>query len=262
MNWPVFRQALRENRRSLFWWTVGTAGFIVFAMAFYPSIKDQPGLNQLYASKALQAFVGTGDITSPVGYMTREVFALTGPIVLLVYGIIAGTALLAGEEGRKTLPLLLSNPVSRTAVLLGKFGTLKALLLTVTIGMLAAVALVGPLFSVSLPLGHLISAFAMMFLLGLGFGTFGFMLGAVTGNRGLAGGITGALAFAMYLLNTLQTFIEPLQPYRFASLFYYYDPENAVIQYPDAVDVLVLVGIPAICLAVAVLVFRRRDLST
>ena len=262
MSWPVFRQALKENRRSLFWWTVGTAGFIVFAMAFYPSIKDQPALNQLYASEALQAFVGTGDITSPVGYMTREVFSLSGPLVLMIYGIITGTALLAGEEGRKTLPLLLANPVSRTGVLLGKFATLKALLLTVSLGMLAVICLFGPLFELSFPFGHLISAFAMMFLLGLGFGSIGFLIGTATGKRGLAGGITGAVGFAMYLLNTLQTFIEPLQPYRFASLFYYYDPENAVIDYPKLLDVAVLVGVSVVCLGAAIMIFRHRDLNT
>lgn len=264
MNSAVFRKTLRDNRRSLFWWSLGMVLFIAFALAFYPSIKSQPGLNQLYAqSKALQVFAGTADITSPAGYLTREVFAITGPIALIVYGVILGSAMIAGEETQKTLSPLLANPVSRARVIWNKFAAMKVILLTVTVSILISMLVFDPLFQLNgVDVGKMIVGMGMMFLIALAFGSIAFMIGALTGSKGLAGGIAGALAFAMYLLNTIQSLVDSLHPYRFASLFYYLDSNNAVLIYPTWWYALVLAGVSAACFLLSVLVFRRRDIAT
>lgn len=259
----VFWKTLRDDRRSLFWWSFGIAVFILFAMSFYPSIKDQPSLNQLYAqSKALQAFTGTSDITSPAGYMTREVFAITGPIILIIYGIIQGTAAIAGEEIQKTLPLLLANPISRFRVAWDKFAAMKVTLLIVSAVIFATIALFASSFQMhGLDVGKMGVATLMMFLIGLAFGAIGFLIGTATGNRGLAGGIAGGLAFAMYLVNALQGLVDSLHPYRFLSLFYYLNPENSLTAYPKVWYGLVLAGVPAVCFLLSWLAFQRRDVA-
>jgi beta-exotoxin I transport system permease protein len=258
----LFFKTLRDSRKSLFWWSVGVVGFVAFALAFYPAIKSEPSLNQIYAqSKALQAFAGTADITSPAGYLTREVYAITGPIVLIVYGIILGTGLVAGEEGRKTLPLLLAQPVSRVRVIWDKFAAMKVALLLVAVLTFVSIAVFAPLFQLDgLDYGKMAVATGMMFLVGLAFGAIGFLIGAATGNRGLAGGVAGALAFAMYILNTLSGLVESLEPYKWSSLFYYLDANNALVQYPKWWYALVLGGVSVACFLASLAVFRRRDI--
>lgn len=260
---PLFWKTLRDNRKSLWWWTFGVVAFILFALAFYPSIKSQPSINELYAqSKALQAFVGTNDITSPVGYLVREVFAITGPIIMIVFGVILGSRMIAGEESGKTLPLLLANPISRTRVVWDKFAAMKVALLILAVAIFLSCIAFDPLFQLTgIDNGKMAVAMLMLFLVGLAFGSIAFLIGAATGNRGLAGGIAGALAFAMYLTNTLQGLVDSLEPYRWASLFYYLDSNNSLNQYPKFWYVLVLIGVSAVCFGLSLLVFRRRDIA-
>ena len=258
---PVFWKTLREHRKGLFWWSVGMVGFLAFALGFYPTIKAEPSLNEIYAqSKALQAIAGTADITSPAGYLTRELFAITGPIAMMVYGIILGAGLIAAEESQKTLSLLLANPVSRLRVVWDKFAAMKTILFVLALVTFLSLLVFNPLFELNgLDTGKLAVATAMMYLVGLAFGSIAFLIGAATGNKGLAGGVAGALAFGMYLLNTIQSLVDSLHPYRWVSLFYYLDSNNAVNQYPTWWYPLVLIGVAAVCFGLSLLVFRRRD---
>ena len=66
------------------------------------------------------------DLASPAGYLNTEFFAFMGPLLVLVYAIGGGAAALAGEEDRRTLDLLLANPVSRARVVVEKFAAQAA----------------------------------------------------------------------------------------------------------------------------------------
>ena len=64
-------------------------------------------------SPSAQALLGGSDLTSPVGYLNTQMFAFFLPAVLIVFGVLRGTAALAGEEQDRTLDLLLAQPVHR-----------------------------------------------------------------------------------------------------------------------------------------------------
>ncbi len=257
---PLFWKTLLDHRKSLFWWSLGTVLFLLFALAFYPSIKDQPGLDTLYQSKALKAFVGDNDITSPAGYLTRELFTIVGPVLFIIFGITLGTEAIAGEESKKTLSLLVANPISRFRVIYDKFAAIKVMLLTLAVVTFLTVVIVDPIFQLTgINNGKVAVGVLLMFLLGLAFGAIGFAIGAVTGNRGVAAGVAGALAFAMYLLNTIQQIVDSLHPYRWLSLFYYANSDHAVTQYPQWWFIVVLAGVSLAGFIVSWAVFRRRD---
>jgi ABC-2 type transport system permease protein len=259
----VFTKTLHENRKSLFWWTLGTVAFIAFALAFYPSIKNQPSLNQVFeGSTAVKAFIGTSDVTSPNGFLIREVFSIMGPLFLIIYGISLGTAAIAGEEGKKTLALLLANPVSRSRVVIDKFAAMTASLGIVSVASFLAIIVSAPLFQLNVDELRVAEAVFSMFLLGLSFGSIGFLVGAATGNRSMAGGITGALAFAMYLFDIFRQIVSSLDPYRWLSLFYYYGTERLLTTPPDVGRWAVLAAIPLVCLVLSAASFSRRDIGT
>ena len=59
-------------------------------------------------------FAATGaDMSTPVGYIQIELMSFMGPLLVILYAVLAGSAAVAGEEDRHTLDLLLANPVSR-----------------------------------------------------------------------------------------------------------------------------------------------------
>jgi len=126
----VTLEAFRERRRSLVWWTVGLTATIALTIAFYPSLADDQALSD-YAKdlpESLRAlFVGGElDIASPAGFLNSQVFALTAPMLLLIFAIGAGSGAVAGEEERGTLDLLLAHPLRRRDYVVGRFAALAA----------------------------------------------------------------------------------------------------------------------------------------
>src|SRR6266545_1586647 len=116
--WALIRSELWQRRWALMWWSIAIVAFIVLNLAFYPSFKDQAGeldkalSNMPDSLKAL--FTDTGDFTSPVGYLSSQIYYLLLPALLTVYSIGIGASLLAKEEQQGTLELLLARPLSRT----------------------------------------------------------------------------------------------------------------------------------------------------
>ena len=101
----------------------------------------------------------------------------------------------------------------------------------------------------------------MLFFLAITFGTIALAVGSYTGRRGLANGITGALATITYVLNVLAPAVDALAPLRPLSPFRWYLEPDPLVTGITVENVLVLAGITLVATAVALLVFERRDLQ-
>jgi ABC-2 type transport system permease protein len=261
----VFAKSLWERRRAVLWWTVGILALVAVTVVFYPSVRDsaadyQRMLDQI--PEALRAlFIGSiSDFTSPVGYLNSQLFASNGPILLLVFAIGAGSRSVAGEEERHTLDLLLSMPITRATVVWQKFGAMAAELGVLSAVLWVSVVIAGPPFDLGVPAGDLAAAIVMMYLFVLGMGTIAMAFGCRTGRRGVAIGIASAIAVAAFLLSTLAPLSDATEPLQKLSPFYYASGAAPLANGFDAVGALILVGIVAAALWVAVWAFRRRDL--
>jgi ABC-2 type transport system permease protein len=260
----VLLKGLRDRRVSLAWWAVGLLLFILMQIAFYPSMKDNQGIRDYMESapEAVVAFTGTTDISSPVGYLNSQFFFLMFPILLTILAIGIGSDALAGEEGRGTLDLLLSAPLTRTRVLLEKYAMLVLAVALEALALYAVTALSALAVGMDLDFFKLAQATFSLLLLALGFGALALLLGAATGSKGLAIGITAALGLGAYVLNSLALVVEGLKPWRRLSPVYYYGGNDPLANGLKGSHVLVLLAFIAVLLAGSVLLFRRRDLST
>ena len=263
----VFAKTLRDLRRAIAWWALGTIALSAFIVAVYPSVRDNPELNKMVEDypDALKAFFGLGedvDYTSAVGYLNSELFSFMLPLLLLVAAIGAGARATAGEEERGTLDLLLANPVSRGRLVLDKLAALVVEVLT--LGFVSWLSLVIGCHAVSLHVSaaHLAAATAAAVLLAVSFGAVALLVGAATGRRGAAIGVAAAGAVAAYLLSSLAELVDFLKPLRGVSPFYHYVTQDA-LRAGLAVDhVLFLVALAVVATAAAVAAFARRDLRT
>ena len=258
----VALKTLRDNRRALFWWSFGLVAFVVVNVLFYPDFKDQTEFNKLLDSDALKAFTGNiTSFTSPEGYMNAQWFAMVAPILLIIYAVTQGTNLIAGEEGRRTLPLLLANPVSRERIICDKFAALKIGVLLLAAVQLAALAVSGPFFDLSYGFWELASASISLFLLALLYGGIAFLLGAATGNRSLATGVTVTLVAAGYLLNSLAPLVKDLEPFQKYSPFYLYYDNDPLTNGLDWTHAAILAGLILVTFLLSLVAFRRRDVA-
>lgn len=259
---PLLQKSLSDQTRSLVAWGIGLASLVAMYAAFYPSVRDSAGALQGYLEHmpdAVKNLIG-GDFTTPAGYLRSETFSTLGPILFLVFAIGSGARAIAGEEEGRTLDLLLSTPIRRAQVLFDKWVAIVVATLGLSAIMGITIALVGPAFGLRVPLSALAAECLMLFLLGVAFGTVALAVGCYTGRKGLAAGVTGALATVTYVLNVVAPSVDAIRWLRPASPFRWYLEPDALIAGLSVENVMVLVGIAAVAYVVAAIAFERRDL--
>ncbi len=260
----VFLTSIREQRRALVWWVSGMGALNVVTLLFYPSVSELPDINQFFedAGPLLQAFMGqVEDFTSPEGFVDVELFSFMVPLLFIALGIVGGTGAIAGEEERGTLDLLLSNPLDRWRLVLDKFLANMVVITLLGIGTWAGLIVGALIVSMEISLLRLGEATLSAAFLGAAYGTFAFALGSWRGKRGLAAGITAAVAVASYLVNSFAPLVDALEPTKRLSLFHYYSAAQPVANGVDPLHVAVLGAFTLVFLGVAILAFERRDLG-
>ncbi len=262
----IFLKTVRDQRRSMLFWSAGLLMLALFLVLFYPTIEDSQQVLQQYINQfpkeLMAAFAGDiSNFGTPAGFLNTELFFFMVPVLFLVFTIGFGSRAVAGEEEKGTLDLLLSHPLPRRRLVLEKAGVLVTLALLLAlvlwVGLIIGAAVVG----MDISLGRLLAACFSATLLGVAFGMFAFALGCSTGNGSLASGLAGVLAVIFYFLNALAPVVDFLKPYQKFSLFYYYIGGEPLTRGLNAGHVSILIAVTVAMLGLAVLGFRRRDLA-
>lgn len=262
----VFLKTLRDQYRSLLFWSIGLIAMAVIMVLFYPSITGMESIS-LYLEELPEGFMEmfTGgeyiDYTTPEGYFSTELFSFMVPLLFLMYTIGFGTGAIAGEEEKGTLDFLLANPVARWRVVVEKFGVMTLCIVILGFFFWAGLAVCVRAIDVDISLVKLAEITVVAIVLSLVFGSFSLLLGCLKGNRGMSLGISGGLAVLTYLLSTLGSIVEELRDYRFLSPFYHYMEPNVLKNGIDPEHLLVLVGLVVIFFVVSIPAFMRRDIA-
>ncbi|MDP9101166.1 MAG: ABC transporter permease [Actinomycetota bacterium] len=259
-------QQLRDRRASMVGWTLGWLTLVGMYVATWPTIKTH---GRQYDDilrglpSALRSVLGSqsgGAFSTPAGYFTAELLAITGPLVAITMGVLLGAGLLARDEEDGSLELLLAQPVSRTTVLLSRVTVAGAELVGVLA--LAGLALFASGLLVDLHVGvtTCLPATAMLALLGVQAMTLALLVGAVSGRSTPARAVAGAAGLVAFLLNALGPSISWLSGVVPVSPFHTLMASDPFRRMPPGTSVLTLVAPAAAFAAAAVVLFRRRDL--
>ena len=259
----VFLKTLRDQRRSLLWWGIGVVALTSLTVAFYPAFSDAPEFDELFEQmpEALtRMFAGEfTDLTSPEGFLNSQLFFFVVPLMFVIFAVLGGSAAIAGEEGAGTLNLLLTSPTPRWQVVVHKFGAVAVATLVLALLMWVGLAVGAVVVGMDISLVKLAAACLSTALLAVAFGTFALALGCITGARGLSAGAASAVALAAYFLNALAPLSDALTPLQKLSPFYYFIGADPLANGLNALHVVVLLGLTAAALGVALFTFERRD---
>jgi Cu-processing system permease protein len=182
---PVAIVAAREFRDRLRnrWVLAAAAVFTTFALII------------AYVGAAQQGEVGLRGIDVTIASLVSLVIYLV-PLIALTLGFDS----IVGERERGTLDLLLSMPITRLELLLGKYAGLSAALACATIG---GFGVVGGLLLIKLPgtaLIHYSGFMASAVLLGMAFLSLALMVSVIATDRTRASGMAVALWFFFVLV--------------------------------------------------------------
>jgi ABC-2 type transport system permease protein len=256
----ITRLDLRLRRRSLIGYAAGMALYSFLVVALYPSFRNSASLDSLSGSTAAALFGITGKLTSSSGWLNGNIYGNFFPLIMLLLTIGYGAAALAGQDEDGTLALIAALPVRRRTIVFQKASAMAAQALILAAAVTICVV-VGRGFQLTVGAGDAVATAAALALMGLDFGLVTMAIGAATGRRATALGITSSLAVGSYVLGSLATTVSGIRPGRYLSLFYWSVGNDQISRgvSPGDFTVLILVGLSA--LAAALLAFRRADLN-
>ncbi len=260
MSAEIARYDLYNRRRSTLWYAIGMALYMLVIVVLYPSFKHSTELNKLtQGNSPLAALFGaTGTLTSPGGWINVNAYANFLPLIMLLLTIGYGAGAIAGQSEDGTLGLLVVLPLDRRRILAGKVATMivQALILAVTV---AACVYLGRAFQVTLDPWRVATTTLAVLLLGVDLGLIALAVGAATGSRGTAIGVTSALAALCYLISSLAPVVHWIHSLRFVSLFYWAVGDQQLTNGAGPESFAVLLGVAMAGAMAASTTFRRLD---
>ena len=261
----VFRKTVWDRRKSILWWAFGLVAMTLLTMASYPTVLDQrESYEQLLEGAegiaAIFGFDAVSELFDPAGYLVSNLYAQALLIVLLVFTIGIGANAIAGEEGKRTMDLLLANPVARRRVVLDVIGAMTVLTFFISAAVMLAELATNTVFELNLGFVGYLAANVGVSLLALIFGAIALAVGAVSGSRGYAIGISAAVAVLLFVLFGLASsvsFLEWTEPLNPISWFLGAKPltDGFAIEYAWMVATI------GALIAIALWGFERRDVS-
>ncbi len=261
--------AVWERRRSFWWWLLGMVSLAALTMAFYPTLAGTGGdafqsLIDAYPPEMLAMFGITdpSSILTGAGFLSTRVYSSIGLIVVLSFAIGMGRAALAGEDESGTADLLVTLPIRRDRIVIGKAAAMLGLLVALLAGVGVFVWLGGPLVDLDLTVTGTVAANAGMAFLAFLFGSIALAVGAGTGSRGKAAAVAATTGVVAFLLNGFGSVVAWLEPLRPLSPFYWYQGDTNPLNQSLGWQQPLLLAVGMILVGVAVLLFRRREIGT
>jgi ABC-2 type transport system permease protein len=264
MRTEILVQTVRERRRSLLWWTLGLVALVLLNVAFYPSVRDDEALSD-YAKdlpESVRALFAGGelDLTSPAGYLNSQIFALTAPLVLLIFAIGAGAGVVAGEEERGTLDLVLAHPVRRRDYAVQRFLGAAVLILMLTAVLLATVWLGSLLVDLEIGFERVLAASVSVGLLALLYCAVALAVGSLAAGRARAIAVAAGLAVAAWIFDGLAQAVEALEPWRPVEPYYHALGQNPLREGAPVGGWTLLAAATLVLVALAAAGLERRDI--
>ena len=259
----IYLKTLHDQRKLTMWIGIGLIAAALYTTLLYPTIRDISGFEEFIQELPdfiLSLIGGALQFTTPEGYLNTQPFSVLAPLLMLTYAVIRGSALIAGEEESHTLDQLLANPISRVSLMTQKTIALLTGLVVLSVVLWLAIAI--GVFSArySVDLWNLTQIVFSLFLLSTVAGLMAAGIGAATGRRGNAGGVTAGVLVVGWLLNAIQQLAEVLEWTKFISVFWYYNGNGVLVNGLIGWRALVLLFVAIVSVVIGTHVFRQRDL--
>lgn len=260
---------LTQRKKAIIWWTIGSVILTVGIICLFPSIREQanqlnqvinklpPGLRELKSGGAKNL-----NVADPIQFLNSQLFYATLPILWIILAISRGSTALGRDEQDKTLELLLSRPISRSALLTAKAIALALEFAIVSGVTLLVIVVVTPRFNMHVGIWHLALTTAYTAAFSLSFGMVAFTLQAASSlTRRSASVVAIILGFGGYLLASLSGLTDWLRvPSKFAP-YHYFEPERVLQGLPVHGLDIYLIAVLLFTVTVSYIGFRRRDIA-
>jgi len=261
----VFAKTMREKRRGILVLTVVFLGFAVYTVTLFPAMGEEvlSSLDEMLDIPAFKAFAkSVSTLTTIEGLLVVELYQWMIELLLAGYVVLFAANFVSGEIEKKTIDILLANPVSRTRILLEKYLALIVMITMVNvalfIGVVAGIAYIGE----ETDMTWLVYTHVFMTPFLLAVGSYSTFLSVLFDDSRKVMSVGFGILFGSKFLDSISLMAEKYAFVSKVTLFHYFDPGKILVFHEiEWSHVVVLCAVTVAFLATAVLWFNRRDIS-
>lgn len=255
----------RDHWKSLLSWAGVIVAMTSIQLSVYPSIVKTGDAAKQFIDAYPEAFkkiFRMEDYTSGPGFLSTELFSLMLPLVLIAVGATWGASATAEEEEKGTADLLLTLPISRLKVLASKMIATFSVLIFLGVVIYVNLYIGAEMVDLTVNFNYILAAILSSIALGLFFSGLGFLIGSITGKKGVSLGSAsaiGLLSFVFYSLAPLVDnfdFLNPINPFEWAI------GGNILFDGPDWNGFSKLMLGSFVLYITAALIFKKKDIHT
>lgn len=256
-----FLHTLVRFRGRILAWGLAMAALGLVVVPFYDVyVSQEEQMLQFienYPPEFLAFFGGMTAINTPAGFLDSQLAML--PVILGIFAVLAGSALLADDEESGRLDLIMAHPVSRLSLFGGRVAAFVAA--TLAILTLCWLGFVIPLNGSSMDVSWgqmalpLLSTFAVVLV----FGMIALLLSMLLSSRRNAAASAGGVMVAGFFLSGFANLNADLKPVARALPYEYFQGGFAI----NGLNVAWfwgLLAVSALFAALAAWLFQRRDI--
>ena len=207
----LLRKTMRDHRRGIIGWVTGIVALVAVQLSVYPTVLDATARVTDFADAFPEAFkkiFRMEEYGTAVGYLSTELFSATLPLIFIAVGVTWGARVATDEAEAGTGDILFSLPISRRSFLVTRMATELLVLLLLGAVLSAAIIIGAPLVNMSVGVGRVLAASWATLLAGVVFGAVGILVGALSGRRSMALGISLTAAIAAFVVYSLAPLVE------------------------------------------------------
>lgn len=260
----VFRQAIKDKWVGVAMATVLLFLYVFWIATFFPALKPNMQLyDDMLENPAFKALIGEQAATMGTftGFLAMEVFSYMG-LVLGAYIIFMAASFAAGEIDQKTSELLLSLPLRRESIILSRFMAMLPFIALIVLAELAAIYLGGRYIGEDPSIKWFAYAMLFMGFFMVAVGAMALLISTLMSDGKRAALASLGVLLAMFLVENIGSMVTSIEWARKLSLFHYAKLSAIVVAHDvNWMNAGILLAVAVICLALAVFVFRQRDIN-
>ena len=254
----VFTKTTRDRWKGIVIGTVALAVLFLFGMAVYRDIDISVYTDLPEVFLSLMGIPQDADVGS-LAY--GAIYLSYGALTLASLVLVIGAGSIAGEERNGTFGLLLGNPKSRTSVLLSKAGSMVLLTGVGALILWGAGRVTPAMLDVDVTGIEVEALILHRFVNALFYGFLAMAIGAWTGKRGLASGLSAGIMIVSFIAVGLLPLIDALEKATRAFPWYYFSASRPQLNGADWGHLAVLFSAIVVLALAAVIGLNRRDLK-
>lgn len=260
----IIVRELRSNLKSLLIWSGSLIAVIVMMLSEFSAYYNNPEMAQIMDSmpKALMdAFsMSNANLTTVSGFISITVIYVN--LMLGIFAVLLGNSIIAKEERDKTAGFLMTMPITRTKILIGK------IIAAIINCLVVLVVVIGSLYLFTLKYNPDQDFYRFLWLITVTTGIFeimflslGLFLASSVKRYKLSSGIGLGALFFLYVLSVLVALSEKIDFLKYVTPFKYYEASKLLQNYSieGTYLILSLIWVTAF-IALTFYTYNNRDL--